>query len=94
MNNHDDKYLARAGFEPGTPRLQAPVDTNEPSGPTALLCSIKPTTPTDINGQRWRLLKNTLKHIFFKTFLSNILETDIYIITYFSIPLSMNNCFN
>ena len=33
MQNHDDKYPSRPGFEPGTPRLQAPVDTNEPSGP-------------------------------------------------------------
>ena len=33
MHNHDDKYPSRSGFEPGTPRLQAPVDTNEPSGP-------------------------------------------------------------
>ena len=33
MNNHDDKYPSRLGFEPGTPRLQAPVETNEPSGP-------------------------------------------------------------
>ena len=33
MHNHDDKYQARPGFEPGTSRLQAPVDTNEPSGP-------------------------------------------------------------
>ena len=32
MHNHDDKYRSRPGFEPGTPRLQAPVDTNEPSG--------------------------------------------------------------
>ena len=32
-HNHDDKYLSRPGFEPGTPRLQAPVDTNELSGP-------------------------------------------------------------
>ena len=31
MHNHDDKYLSRPGFEPGTPRLQGPVDTNEPS---------------------------------------------------------------
>ena len=29
MHSHDDKY---PGFEPGTPRLQTPVDTNEPSG--------------------------------------------------------------
>ena len=33
MHNHDDKYPSRSGFEPGTPRLQALVDTNEPSGP-------------------------------------------------------------
>ena len=33
MHNHDDKYPSRPGFEPDTPRLQAPVDTNEPSGP-------------------------------------------------------------
>ena len=33
MNNYDDKYPAQLGFEPGTSRLQAPVDTNEPSGP-------------------------------------------------------------
>ena len=33
MHNHDDKYPPRTGFEPGTPRLQAPVDTYEPSGP-------------------------------------------------------------
>ena len=31
MHNHDDKYPSR--FEPDTPRLQAPVNTNEPSGP-------------------------------------------------------------
>ena len=30
MHNHDDKYPARPGFEPGTSSLQAPVDTNEP----------------------------------------------------------------
>ena len=33
MHNHDDNYPTRPGFEPGNPRLQAPVDTNEPSGP-------------------------------------------------------------
>ena len=35
MYNHDDKYPARPGFKPDRPtsRLQAPVDTNEPSGP-------------------------------------------------------------
>ena len=31
MHKHDDKYPSRPGFEPGTPRLQAPVDTNEPA---------------------------------------------------------------
>ena len=36
MHNHDDKYPTRPGFEPGTctSKSQAPVDTNEPSGPT------------------------------------------------------------
>ena len=33
MHSNDDKYPARPGFEPGTFRLQAPVDTNKPSGP-------------------------------------------------------------
>ena len=33
MHNTDDKYPPRPGYEPGTPTLQAPVDTNEPSGP-------------------------------------------------------------
>ena len=33
MHNDDDKYPARPGFESGTSRLQAPVDTNEPLGP-------------------------------------------------------------
>ena len=37
MHNHDDKYPSRPGFEPGTPRFQAPVDMNEPSGPAASL---------------------------------------------------------
>ena len=32
MHNHDDKYPARPGFEPGTYRLQAQVDTNETWG--------------------------------------------------------------
>ena len=33
MHNHDDKYPARPRLEPGASRLEAPVDTNEPSGP-------------------------------------------------------------
>ena len=33
MHNHDDKYPARPGFEPGTFRLQAQIDTIEPWGP-------------------------------------------------------------
>ena len=34
MHNHDDKYMypTRPGFEPGTSRLQASLDTNESSG--------------------------------------------------------------
>ena len=37
MHNHDDKYPARLGFEPGTSRLQALVYMNEPSGPAVRL---------------------------------------------------------
>ena len=33
MHNHDNKYPAQPGFEPGTSRLQAPVDANGPSRP-------------------------------------------------------------
>ena len=36
MHNDDDKYPARLGFEPGTSRSQAPVDTNQPSGPAGI----------------------------------------------------------
>ena len=38
MHNHDDKYPARSGFEPVASKLQAPVDTNEPSGPASSAC--------------------------------------------------------
>ena len=41
MHNHDDKYPARQGFEPGTSRLQALVDTDEPSGPAILTTCCK-----------------------------------------------------
>ena len=33
---HDNEYPSRPGFKPGTPRLQAPVDTNVPSGPATI----------------------------------------------------------
>ena len=32
MHNYYDKYPARSGLEPGTSRLQVPVDTNKLSG--------------------------------------------------------------
>ena len=38
MHNHDDKYPAQPRFKPDTSRLQAPVDTNEPSGPALCYC--------------------------------------------------------
>ena len=41
MHNHDDKYPARPGFKPGTSMLQAPVDTNEPSGPASWAGNVK-----------------------------------------------------
>ena len=40
MHNHDE-YPARPGFKPRTSRLQAPVDTNEPSGPA--VCTKRPS---------------------------------------------------
>ena len=40
MHSHDDKYPARPGFVPGTSRLQAPVNTNEPLG-QAILSQIR-----------------------------------------------------
>ena len=43
MHNHDNKYPARTGFEPGTCRLQAPVDTNEPSGPASTIRTARGT---------------------------------------------------
>ena len=36
MLSHYNKYPVRPGFEPGTLRLQAPVDTKEPSGPARI----------------------------------------------------------
>ena len=33
VHNHNDKYQARPGLEPGNSRLQAPFNTSEPSGP-------------------------------------------------------------
>ena len=33
MHNYDDNYPLQAGFEPSISKLQAPFDTNEPSGP-------------------------------------------------------------
>ena len=36
MHNYDNKYPAQLGFEPATSRFQAPVYTNQPSGPTQL----------------------------------------------------------
>ena len=39
MHNHNNKYPAELGLEPGTSRLQTPVDTNEPSGPATYCCS-------------------------------------------------------
>ena len=37
MHNHDNKYPNRPGFEPGTSRLQALVDTNDPSVPDKIV---------------------------------------------------------
>ena len=40
MHDHDDKYPSRPGFEPGTSRSQAEVDTNEPSGPAKIIINV------------------------------------------------------
>ena len=45
MHNHDDKYPARPGFEPGTSRLQAPVNKNEPYGPASKTRNTHPKSP-------------------------------------------------
>ena len=36
MQNHDDKYPARPGLEPGTSSKPRAVDTNKPSGPASM----------------------------------------------------------
>ena len=51
VHNHDDKYPARPGFEPGTSRLHAPVDTNESSGPAG----------SDV--KQWSFLQLTLTNV-------------------------------
>ena len=40
MHNHDAKYPARPEFKPGTSRLQAPVDTNQPLGPALMYTTL------------------------------------------------------
>ena len=50
MHNHADKYPTRLGLEPGTSRLQAQVDTNEPSEPASNLLTLK--------GHRHRLVSS------------------------------------
>ena len=40
MHKHDDKYPTRPGFEPGTYRLQALVNTNEPSGLASIISNL------------------------------------------------------
>ena len=48
MHNHDEKYPSRPGFEPGTSMLQAPVDTNEPSGPAIIRKDTITNNPVEI----------------------------------------------
>ena len=54
MHNHDDKYPSRPGFEPGTTRLQAPADTNEPSGPARSPREQRPRKPV-INSETYSM---------------------------------------
>ena len=44
MHNHDDKHPNKPGFEPGSLRLQAQVDTNKPSW----LADVKAYTPLKV----------------------------------------------
>ena len=61
MLNDNDKYPARPGFEPGPSRLQAPVDTNEPSGP-GTNCLIKALSHLGDHGQRSRNARENMKN--------------------------------
>ena len=49
MDNHDDKYLARPGFKPGTSRLGALVETNELSEPAYARKVVEITWIPDFN---------------------------------------------
>ena len=40
MHSHNDKYPSRPGFKPVNPRLQVPVDTNEPSVPANIFIMV------------------------------------------------------
>ena len=42
MHDHDEKYPARPGFEPGTSRLQAPVDMSHRGRPLWLMHKLHP----------------------------------------------------
>ena len=55
MHNQDDKYPTRSGFKPGTSRLQAPVDTKEPSGPAEYKTTEK-NQKKDLNDHAWLFL--------------------------------------
>ena len=44
MHNYDYKYPARPGFEPGTSRLQAPIDTNEPYNERLIIITYRATS--------------------------------------------------
>ena len=68
MHNHDDKYPTRPEFKPGTPRLQAPVDTNEPLGPASnqkkIVDHTRPFVETTKTILSWlfKCLINRIKH--------------------------------
>ena len=42
MQNHDDKYPARPGFEPGTSSLQAPIRMSHRGRPPWLMHKLNP----------------------------------------------------
>ena len=68
MHNYDEKYPSRPGFEPGTARLQAPVDMNEPSGPATC-------TSTYINLYMYKFIPWSEKYHIKTTALTHCLPT-------------------
>ena len=82
MHKDDDKYPTRPGFEPGTSRLQAPVDTNEPSRP--VLYYVQATTKCGVSKH--------IKHVC--NSISSVLKVSIFTVywsVYFQLAAQCHN---